>query len=149
MGHYCTGLDFSERMLGVARQCAAELKLYCTFVFGDAEAPPLSDATFDVVSSRHLLFNLPHPGVAIRHWFRLLKPGGRMILIGNEHLQQSPQSLAARSKQLLRRCLRASRQRRVPGWDPGPDYLDAVSQCPLFKHGERNVASRDGGGRAA
>ena len=136
MGHECVGLDFSERMLGVARQCAADLKLDCTFMFGDAEAPPLPDATFDVVSSRHLLFNLPHPGVAIRQWVRVLKPGGRMILIGNEHLQQPPQSLAARSKQLLRRCLGHPARRRVPGWNPGPDYRDAVSQCPLCKHGE-------------
>jgi SAM-dependent methyltransferase len=136
MGHECVGLDFSERMLGVARQRAADLKLDCAFIFGDAEAPPLPDDTFDVVSSRHLLFNLPHPGVAIRHWVRVLKPGGRMILIGNEHLQQPPQSLAARSKQFLRSCLGRPARRRVPGWNPGPDYLDAVSQCPLFKHGE-------------
>ena len=136
MGHECVGLDFSERMLDVARLRAVDLKLDCSFVFGDAEAPPLADAAFDVVSSRHLLFNLPHPGVAIREWVRMLMPGGRMILIGNEHLQQPPQSLAARSKQLLRRCLGRPARRRVPGWNPGPDYLDAVSQCPLFKHGE-------------
>ena len=39
---------------------------------------------FNVVSSRHVLFTLPRPGVAVRQWARVLKPGGKMILIGND-----------------------------------------------------------------
>ncbi len=61
MGHDATGLDFSERMLSVARKRAADLKLDCRFVFGDAEEPPFDGAKFDAVSSRHVLFNLPRP----------------------------------------------------------------------------------------
>ena len=56
----------------------------CDFVFGNAESPPFDAATFDAVSSQHLLFNLPRPGVALRNGFAYLKPGGRMILIGDE-----------------------------------------------------------------
>jgi len=135
MGHECTGLDFSERMHGVARQRAAGLNVDTKFVFGDAEEPPYADATFDAVSSRHVLFNLPRPGVAVREWVRVLKPGGRLILIGNEHDAESSVSLMGRGRQLVRRWLGRGRRRGVPGWKPAPGYREAVGECPLFRHG--------------
>jgi ubiquinone/menaquinone biosynthesis C-methylase UbiE len=71
MGHECTGLDFSRRMLAEAGKRAARIAADCSFIFADAEKPPFENDTFDVVSSRHLLFNLPHPGVAVREWMRI------------------------------------------------------------------------------
>ncbi len=101
LGHESYGLDFSESMLAVARQRAQEMNLECKFVFGDAESPPFPNETFDAVSSRHLLFNLPRPGVAICEWVRVLKPGGRLILIGNEHVNGSKASFVRRAKHWL------------------------------------------------
>jgi ubiquinone/menaquinone biosynthesis C-methylase UbiE len=136
MGHSATGLDFSERMLAVARRRAVDLGLDCEFVFGDAEEPPFDDATFDAVSSRHVLFNLPRPGVAIRHWVRVLKPGGRLILMGNEHDSHAPKSLAARGRKVVQWCrMRWARRRRGPQSWATPDYRQAVAECPLFRHG--------------
>jgi ubiquinone/menaquinone biosynthesis C-methylase UbiE len=136
MGHDATGLDFSERMLAVARRRAAELGLDCEFVFGDAEEPPFETSTFDAVSSRHVLFNLPRPGVAVREWARVLKPGGRMILMGNEHGDQPTRSLAASVRQMANwsRMRWATRRHGRHSWAT-PDYRQAVSECPLFRHG--------------
>ena len=91
--------------------------------------------TFDIISSRHLLFNLPHPGLAVRRWVRLLKPGGRMILIGDAAGggHRSPRSIAdVRSN--LDSSLARLRGNNRPGWRPTADYMKAVSQCPLFRH---------------
>ena len=130
-----TGLDFSERMLGVARCRAADLHLNTEFVLGDAEAPPFA-TTFDAVSSRHVLFNLPRPGVAVREWVRVLKPGGKLILIGNEHDAENRAKGFARTTQLVRNWYRRIRnRRRVRGWKPQAGYLQAVHECPLFRHG--------------
>jgi ubiquinone/menaquinone biosynthesis C-methylase UbiE len=138
LGHTATGLDFSERMLGVARRRAAELGLDTQFVFGDAEEPPFPDATFDAVSSRHLLFNLPRPGVAVREWVRLLKPGGRLILIGNEHEELEDRSAWIHPRRWVRRWKFWLRRRRM-GWKPAPGYREAVAQCPLFRHTSRTL----------
>lgn len=129
LGHQATGLDFSERMLAVARSRAEALHTETQFVFGDAEEPPFHSETFDVVSSRHLLFNLPRPGVAVRKWVRLLKPGGRLVLIGNEN---EPNDDDHRE--------RPRRERQAaPKWTPEPGYREAVAECPLFRHGSRTL----------
>jgi SAM-dependent methyltransferase len=129
MGHAATGLDFSARMLSEATSRATQLKCDCQFLFGDAEEPPFAAETFDVVSSRHLLFNLPRPGVAVREWAKLLRPGGRMILIGNDPRDDAsppPEAAASQPK-------RPAEDR--PRWRATPEYRVAVSQCPLFRHG--------------
>ena len=139
MGHDATGLDFSERMLGVARQRKADLQLDCEFVFGDAEEPPFEDNTFDAVSSRHVLFNLPRPGVAIRQWVRVLKPGGRMILMGNDNDGTENRSLRLWRRRLMMRLRRKLPRKGKQGWNAGPDYIKAVSECPLFHHGSKTL----------
>ncbi|QDU58970.1 class I SAM-dependent methyltransferase [Aeoliella mucimassa] len=135
MGHRAVGLDFSERMLTVARQRKAELQLDCEFLMGDAEAPPFDAESFDVVSSRHVLFTLPRPGVAIREWVRVLKPGGRLILMGNDHDESPNTPPRRRATQLWNQLRRRFTKRPARRWSPATGYTDALAQCPLRRHG--------------
>jgi predicted SAM-dependent methyltransferase len=49
---------------------------------GDAQyMKPIEDNTFDWVHSSHCLEHLKGPCIAIRHWWRILKPGGHMVVI--------------------------------------------------------------------
>lgn len=80
LGHDVVGVDFSEEMLAVARLKAGE-RPGIRFTLGDAAAPPLAADAFDVVLCRHVLWALPSPEAAIRVWTKLLRPGGRIILI--------------------------------------------------------------------
>jgi SAM-dependent methyltransferase len=139
MGHQCVGLDFSRRMLVEAAQRAEQLGADCQFVYGDAEEPLLDSASFDAVSSRHLLFNLPRPGVALREWFRLLKPGGRMILIGDEPEGRPGGSVVGRVRQMLRWGRYRWSRGRSGGWRPEPGYTKAVAECPLFRNSTPEV----------
>lgn len=81
MGHCVTGIDLSEMMMEQGRRKAAERNVSMAFLYGDAEDPPFPDDHFDVVVNRHLLWTLPHPERAMQSWRRIVRPGGRVIVI--------------------------------------------------------------------
>ncbi|KOG43425.1 class I SAM-dependent methyltransferase [Streptomyces resistomycificus] len=78
-GHRVTGVDGSAAMIGLARAKLAGRD--AVFLLGDAEAPPVGEQRFDVVLVRHVLWALPDAGRALRHWWQLLRPGGRLVLV--------------------------------------------------------------------
>lgn len=80
-GHEVLGLDISGRMLEIARGKARRAGVAVDFVQGDAADPPLVAAMFDVIVERHVLWSFDDPDAVLDHWTRLLRPGGRMILI--------------------------------------------------------------------
>lgn len=80
-GHHVHGVDFSPRMLRIARNKAAAVVPTPRFTEGDAAVPSLPVGSFDVVLSRHVLWAMPDPMAALQNWRRLLRTGGRLILI--------------------------------------------------------------------
>ena len=81
MGHSVTGIDLSEGMMEVGRKKNADRGLSMIFLEGDAENPLFADDSFDAVVNRHLLWTLPRPEVALASWNRVVRPGGRVIVI--------------------------------------------------------------------
>jgi ubiquinone/menaquinone biosynthesis C-methylase UbiE len=59
------------------------------FTVADATDPPLAAGSFDVVLSRHVLWAMPDPAVALRNWTELLAPTGMLILIGADGTPES------------------------------------------------------------
>jgi ubiquinone/menaquinone biosynthesis C-methylase UbiE len=80
-GHRVTGIDLAPAMLEKARLKAVEAGFDIRFQDGDAEQAPFAGASFDLVVSRHVLWTLPHPEAAIEDWIRVLRPGGRLVVI--------------------------------------------------------------------
>jgi len=80
-GHRVTGIDLAPTMLDLARRKAAEAGFDIRFQEGDAEQASFPDGSFDLVVSRHVLWTLPHPEAAIDDWIRVLRPGGRLVVI--------------------------------------------------------------------
>ncbi|WND22012.1 class I SAM-dependent methyltransferase [Streptomyces violaceus] len=78
-GHRVTGVDLSPAMVTLAREKLAGRD--AVFLVGDAAAPPIGEQRFDAVLVRHVLWALPDPGRALRHWAGLLRPGGRLVLV--------------------------------------------------------------------
>lgn len=76
-----TGVDFCEPMLEVARQKATKRKAEIDFTFGDACNLQFDDETFDVVSISYGLRNVENTKKAIQEMYRILKPGGRMMIL--------------------------------------------------------------------
>ncbi|MGY0022903.1 class I SAM-dependent methyltransferase [Streptomyces sp. YJ-C3] len=78
-GHRVTGVDFAPNMLERARRKLAGHD--AAFLLGDAASPPVPTGSYDVVLARHVLWALPDPAAALRHWATLLRPGGRLVLV--------------------------------------------------------------------
>ncbi|MGX4735879.1 class I SAM-dependent methyltransferase [Kitasatospora griseola] len=80
-GHRVTGVDLAAGMVERARAKLAGAGLPGRFLVGDASRPPVGAERFDALLCRHLLWTLPDPDAALRHWTTLLRPGGRLVLI--------------------------------------------------------------------
>ncbi|GGX26545.1 SAM-dependent methyltransferase [Streptomyces malachitofuscus] len=78
-GHRITGVDSSPAMVALAREKLAGRD--AVFLVGDAAAPPVGEERYDAVLVRHVLWTLPEPRRALRHWRDLLRPGGRLVLV--------------------------------------------------------------------
>ena len=81
LGFDVTGMDFSSDMLETARSNAAKYSRNIEFVQGDAEDIPFPDNSFDTVVSQYMLWTVPHPDKVISEWYRVLRPGGRLVYI--------------------------------------------------------------------
>lgn len=89
------GIDFTFQMLpiaeaksdvpysppGATNQPPARYSTGVGYANGDALALPLPDACCDVVSIAFGIRNVQDPAAAIREFFRILRPGGRLIIL--------------------------------------------------------------------
>lgn len=75
-------VDFTAPMLEGGRQLAQERGISnVRFVEGDAHALPLEDESVDVVACRYSAHHFVDAAQAAREWARVLKPGGRLVLV--------------------------------------------------------------------
>lgn len=82
--HQVVGLDFTYAMLPPAQvknRAAANGKTSVAWINGDALALPFADRTFDVVSIAFGLRNVADPAAAVREFRRVLRPGGRLVIL--------------------------------------------------------------------
>ena len=84
LGHRATGIDFAASMLAEARRKATESGVLIRFEQGDAENLSFDTCSFDLVVSRHVLWTLPHPEAAVLEWVRVLRPGGRLVVLDSQ-----------------------------------------------------------------
>jgi ubiquinone/menaquinone biosynthesis C-methylase UbiE len=83
-GVQLVGIDLSPEMLKRARERAQELGLQVELHEGDAERLDFEDASFDSVVITLTLCSVPDAAAAVREAFRVLRPGGRLLLL--EHV---------------------------------------------------------------
>ena len=77
------GIDMSENQLATARTLQDEHDLHFPLIHGNAEATPLADASFDLAISEYGAAIWCDPYRWIPEAARLLRPGGRLVFLGN------------------------------------------------------------------
>ena len=84
-GTKLTGIELSEGMLSIAHDRAAQLGIEGELHQGDAQALDLPDQSFDTVVITLGLCTIPDDRGAVREAHRVLRPGGRLVLM--EHVR--------------------------------------------------------------
>jgi ubiquinone/menaquinone biosynthesis C-methylase UbiE len=92
-----TAIELSPEMLAIARERAGDLGREADLREGDAQALDFAEESFDTVVCTLGLCTIPDDRQAVREAYRVLRPGGRFLLM--EHVR-SP-SLAVRAVQRL------------------------------------------------
>lgn len=75
------GFDTSRQMLSIARAALDGLQAKAGLRFGDIYAPPIEKGAADLVTIHQVLHFLADPGRAIIEASRLLRQGGRLVII--------------------------------------------------------------------
>ncbi|MGH6951612.1 MAG: ArsR/SmtB family transcription factor [Vitreimonas sp.] len=75
------GFDTSRQMLAIARASLDDLKAKAGVRFGDAYAPPIEQGAADLVTIHQVLHFLADPSRAVAEAARMLKPGGRLVIV--------------------------------------------------------------------
>lgn len=85
-GARVTGIDISAGQLATARRLAEKHRTEIRFIEGNAEKIDLPAASFDFAISEYGAAIWCDPDVWLREAFRLLKPAGRLVFLGNHPL---------------------------------------------------------------
>jgi demethylmenaquinone methyltransferase/2-methoxy-6-polyprenyl-1,4-benzoquinol methylase len=89
------GLDQSPEMLAGGRAAVADAGVSdrVSFVLGQGELLPFPDATFDAVTFTYLLRYVDDPPAALRELTRVLKAGGRLVILEITQPRRPPLSV--------------------------------------------------------
>ncbi len=76
-----TGLDISKTFVELAQKNAAEAGVRAEFQQGNASDMPFADNSFDLLVCRAAFKNFTQPQRALREMQRVLRPGGKGVII--------------------------------------------------------------------
>jgi ubiquinone/menaquinone biosynthesis C-methylase UbiE len=80
-----TGVDLSPEMLAIARRRSHSLEREVDLLVADAESLEFPDGSFDTVVSTLTMCSIPDHRAALAEARRVLRPGGRLVMV--EHVR--------------------------------------------------------------
>ena len=132
-GCHVTAVDLTPSMLEEAKKNAGPWGESIRFLEMNAEKLAFASDSFDVVLSRNLTWNLPHPENAYREWHRVLKPGGLLLIFDANWYSYlfSEAALAAYEEDRRNTALRGVKDENI-----GENFdvmEDIARRCPLSR----------------
>ncbi|WP_211315540.1 bifunctional demethylmenaquinone methyltransferase/2-methoxy-6-polyprenyl-1,4-benzoquinol methylase UbiE [Rathayibacter caricis] len=129
-GAHVVAADFSPGMIAVGRtRQAGDDRI--EFVQADAMDLPFEDESFDAVTISFGLRNVAEPRTALAEFFRVVKPGGRVVIC---EFSTPPQKLLAAAYDLYLAKIMPAIVGLASSNDPAYDYLgDSIRAWPEQK----------------
>jgi ubiquinone/menaquinone biosynthesis C-methylase UbiE len=126
-GYRCLGVDISEDILRRAKKnvAARGLESKVSFVCQGLEDMALPEAAFDVVHCRGVLMHIPEWDKALANLCRVLKPGGKIVILENNH-----RSLETAIVLLVRRI--RARKSKMIDTPAGPEFWSKENGRPFL-----------------
>ncbi len=144
IGFDVTGMDWAEPMLSLARAKAKRNGRPIRFVMGDAENTMEPDESYDVITNRHLVWTLVDPQAAFIEWHRVLKPGGKVLVVDGDFVNPGP--VAKLAKKLAAFAARLGLARDKHHGAATPDMVathQSILSRVYFSQGARAEAVAD------
>lgn len=114
------GIDATPEMVWRARETAKKYQLSnVEFRLGEIEHVPVDSGSVDVVLSNCVINLAPDKGVVFREAFRILKPGGRLII--SDIVTESPRTIDSADLNAWAEC--------VAGALPRDEYLALIKKA--------------------
>ncbi|MDO5424943.1 MAG: class I SAM-dependent methyltransferase [Eubacteriales bacterium] len=102
LGHRVTAIDYSDQMVAQAQERFAALGIDVNVLQMDAQNLTFADESFDAVVSRNVLWNLDDPAKAYQEMYRVLRPGGKLLIDdGNMYLYHHDKEYAAQHEKFV------------------------------------------------
>lgn len=123
-GHSVTGIDISSELLKIAESRNVDSSV--KFILFDGKHIPIKDDSKDIVITTEVLMYIldnSHLAFVLREFFRVLKPGGTIILI--EHVKRSSK-IGLKDKKIFRSAHDSDRELQHVGFLP-------INVCPIRK----------------
>lgn len=98
-GYRVTGLDISRTFVEIARENARQARVEVDFRQGNAASMPFGSESFDFLLCRAAFKNFTEPLRALEEMYRVLKPGGRALII-DLRKDASPESVREAVKRM-------------------------------------------------
>lgn len=140
LGFKVTGMDWAEPMLERARAKAKQRNRSIRFLMGDAENTMEGDNAYDVITNRHLVWTLVDPLSCFREWHRVLKPGGKLLIVDGDFVNKTLVSRIAGQLNRLLAKVGLAAEHRPPAL--GETHQSILSRV-YFSNGARADAVAD------
>lgn len=129
------GIDLSHQMLTVARsKLEAANASNASVRHGDATATPYADSSASLVIIHQVLHFLDDPSRALREAARVLRPGGRVVIV-----DFAPHTLERLREQHAHRHLGVS-ETDLASWAEKSGFAPVKSQTFAAPHGEKGIS---------
>jgi len=96
--HRIVGIDLSRDMLAIARKRVAKQKLAHVEALEEMDAENLSfdDGSFDAATAMFVVSVVPHPDRLLAEMVRVVRPGGRVVLVNHFTADKGPRAWVER-----------------------------------------------------